>query len=284
MIPVPTSVSSQSLTDWVELSCVKSKMGRISRSDVLDHLSEYDIDGPEERCTSIWQELQRRSRALGALYPVSVKPTNIQRPRPWEKDATYVMLLLLGSAEAKPKGSAQLFEEMATLAMARYTGGRALRIGHPRKSPVPSSFSDLLKYLSRELGESLRRAEPMIADTKDCRADIIAWRPFTDARGSQLIILGQCATGANWTTKLTECNVDVWARYLEFVVPPLRAFATPFMEPDPGHWLEHGTMGGIAFDRIRLVEQLAAAALPAKLEADIKSLVKAELKVLPWDA
>ncbi len=283
MIPVPDSVSAQSLADWAELSCLKSRKGRVSRSDVFDQMNDYGVEGAEEHCASIWQELQRRARALKARYPLSVAAASIERPRPWEEHSAYAMLLLLGSPGTKAKGSAQLFEEMAALALERYTGGRALRIGHPRKPPVPSSFSELLKYLSRELGEGLHRTRPMIAATKDCRADIIAWCPFSDGRGGQMIILGQCATGANWTRKLTECNVDVWARYLEFVVRPIRAFATPHVEPDLGHWLEYGTMGGIAFDRIRLVEQLAKRPLPEKLDARIKALVKAEMKALAWD-
>lgn len=283
MIPVPPDVSSQSLADWAELSCMKGRKGRVSRSEVLDQLNEYGVEGAEDHCIAIWQELERRARALRALYPIDIGPASIQRLRPWNKDAVYVALLLLGAVGMKPVGSARLFEEMTTLALERYTGGKALRIGFPRQPPVPKGFADLLRYLSHELGEELRRAKPLSPATKDCRADIIAWRPFNDARGGQLIIMAQCATGANWTTKLTECNVDVWARYLDFVVPPLRAFATPHLEADNERWLEYGTMGGIPFDRIRLVEQLAAPALPGRLEADISALVKAELDALLWD-
>jgi hypothetical protein len=284
MIPPPASISPQALADWVELSCMKAKRARVSQSDVLDQLRDYGIDGAEDLCATTWQELQRRADALRVLYPFSVAASHIRQLGPLQGHVVYAMLLLLaGSEVSRPQQPARLFEELATLGIERYTGGKALRIGHPRVSPVPSSFAKLLAYLSRELGERLLRDKPLNPATKDCRADIIAWRPFADGRSGQLIVLAQCAIGSAWTKKLTECNVGVWQLYLDFVVAPVRAFAIPFVAPNEDLWLEHGRMGGIAFDRLRLVEQLAKCALPAKLETGIRTWAKAQMKGLAWD-
>lgn len=290
MIPPPSSTLSQDLADWAELCCLKTRRGQISRTDVVDQLKDYGMDGAEELCEMAWLELQRRSSAIAELYPFLVASSRLERKAAWDQSLLYSLLLLVGSSGhnaplSKPQTAvaARLFEEIATLAIGRYAGGKALRIGHGRKAPVPSSFSALLTYLSRELGEGLLRTRPLSPNTKDCRADVIAWRPFRDRRGGQLVIFVQCAIGSGWTSKLTECSVKVWERYIQFVVTPLTAFAVPHVEPDSDRWLEYGSMGGIALDRLRLVDQLAEATLPSELEKRMEAWARAQMSVLPWD-
>ena len=141
----------------------------------------------------------------------------------------------------------------------------------------------LLPYLANELHEGLRRSTPLNPKTQDLRADIIAWRPFNDLRGGQLVLFVQCAIGQNWTAKLTELNVDLWKHYLEFVASPLRAFAFPYIEPNNSKWLEYGTLGGIAFDRLRLIEVLSEVAMERTLKSQIVNWTKQQIKKLPWD-
>jgi hypothetical protein len=178
---------------------------------------------------------------------------------------------------------AKTFEKVVLHAVERYVGGSAVRVGHPREAPAPRSFADLLEYLAKRLGEGLRRARPLVEETKDCRADIVAWRSFADRRGGQLVLFTQCALGTNWTTKITELDIKLWERYIEFVVTPLRAFAIPFIEPEAGRWLQYGTLGGIAFDRLRIVEMLAGDRLPRPLLGELRTWSTQQMRRLPWD-
>lgn len=291
MIPAPAETAPSSLADWVELSCLKGKNARLSRSDTLDQLNSYAVPKAEERCTEIWMELARRERALGNAYPFKVQVSGIERRTQWRDYPLYATLLMIGTASHFSGtrirdfgGVARLFEGFVAKAVERYVGGRAIRIGHPRQAPVPSGFANLLVYLSKEMGEGLRRIQPLVAGTKDCRADVIAWRPFCDGRNGQLVLLVQCAIGTNWTSKLTECDARLWGRYIEFVVMPTRAFAMPYVEPDDRVWLEYGTLGGIAFDRLRIVEMLPTAEVPEHLLREAIRWSQSQLARVPWDA
>jgi hypothetical protein len=291
MIPAPAETATSDLADWVEVSCLKNRNARISRSDTLDQLNDYSFVNTEEKCSLVWMELDRRSRALRSAYPFEVQAASIERRGPWQDYPLYTTLVLIGTAAhfsatriRNYRVIAKLFENVAARAIERYIGGRAIRIGHPREAPVPTRFSKLLAFLAQELGEGLRRANPLIADTKDCRADIIAWRSFGDRRGGQLVLLTQCAVGTSWTAKLTECDVRLWERYIEFVVTPARAFAMPYVEPDDKAWLEYGTLGGIAFDRLRIVEMLPTDHMPPDLLRQARRWSSSQLSRVPWDA
>jgi hypothetical protein len=175
----------------------------------------------------------------------------------------YGLLLFASSAQSRRSGPAarvrelaEVFENLVTKALARYVGGDAIRVGHPRRPPVPTAFRDLVPYLGARLREPVRRTVALREATKDLRADVIAWRPFADSRPGQVVVLAQCAIGADWRRKLTECNVDLWGRYIEFFASPCRAFGVPFTVPSQDHWLEYSSDGGIGLDRLRIVELL----------------------------
>ncbi len=290
MIPAPPTTTTEELADWVEVSCLKSRNQRISRSDTIDQLQRYEVPNADEVATTLWRELDRRSRVLGNWYPFTVEQTRLFRPGGWQAHPVYTMLVLVSLA---PQFSdtrirnyneiSKLFEHVVALAVERYIAGKSLRIGHHRQLPVPKSFANLLRFLSGQLGENLRRAKPLNPNTKDCRADVIAWKPFADRRGGQLVVLTQCASGTNWAGKLTELNVQLWERYIEFVVTPVRAFAIPFVETNDQRWLEFGTLGGIAFDRLRIVEMLGGSQAPNRLLTDIRRWSRAQIQRVPID-
>jgi hypothetical protein len=290
MIPVPSTTATAELADWVEVSGLKGTTPRISQSDTVDQLRRYEVPNAEDLSASIWRELERRARVLGASYPFTVEPRRIIRRDKWTAHPVYTMLVLLSLAHQfaetrlkSYKEVSKLFERTVAFALEQYISGKAFRIGHQRDLPVPKNFGEMLSFLSGELGEGVRRAKPLNPDTKDCRADVIAWKPFADRRGGQLVVLTQCASGINWKAKLTELNVQLWERYIEFVVSPMRAFAIPFVEIDNQLWLEYGTLGGIAFDRLRIVEMLSGAAIPTVLVNDIRRWGRSQITQVPMD-
>lgn len=292
MLRVPTALSSADVADWLEASCLRNGRGRASRSEALDQLIDYGVPDHEDLCASAWLELNRRSTILGKAYPFRIGGTRIERSSKSSGFLIYTMLLLLTIADLfqesriktqERKLVSKLFEKVTAAALGRYVGGKSLCTGHPREEPVPSRFNDLLGYLSSELRESSRRLRALNPDTKDCKADVVVWRPFPDERGGQIVVMAQCATGKNWRTKLTELNVGLWERYIEFVVSPIRAFAIPFVESDPALWLEYGTLGGIALDRLRITRLAVRRVLPTPIRTQIRMWTREKLAAVPVD-
>ena len=98
------------------------------------------------------------------------------------------------------------------------------------------------------------RRRPSTRSQKDAKLDIVTWRAFEDGRSGKLIAFGQCATGANWKTKLAELQPrDFYTMWLaeNIAVDPIRTFFMPFrvLEDD---WFGVAVSGGVVFDRCRI--------------------------------
>lgn len=259
MLPVPASDSATALADWVEASCLVDSIGRISESEVRAVLESATAGGPDG-ADWVWLELTKRAAVLRGDYPFLIERGSVVGPDSTSSHLVYRMLLFLSIRSSIPDAAdsrvfepAKLFEYVTTAAAGRYLGGSAIRIGSPREGDVPTAFRDLIPYLCDELNEG-PPGSVLKPATKDAGADVVAWRPFSDDRAGQLIILAQCATGAHWADKIGELSVPEWQLYVRFAVPPMQAFAIPHVERDPQLWLLYNTRGGIVFDRLRIVE------------------------------
>jgi hypothetical protein len=289
MIPPPSSSSVVVLADWVELSALKSDQRRLAHSDLLDQLGHYVISDADTVAADIWHELSSRAQILGQKYPFELDAQSLQ-VRVGDTSFAYRFCLVL-ALDRVVKGlvirdhakAGALFERLVTPAVATYVHGEAIRIGHPRRRPVPSNFGKLLKFLGEYLCEGTLRSKPLNPDTKDCKADIVAWRSFADRRGGKIVVFVQCAASARRrTAKLSELSLELWARYIEFTVPPIRAFAVPYVEVDEDRWLESGTIGGIAFDRTRVIEMLPSH-VATDLYQEVTVWADAKVASIAWD-
>lgn len=164
------------------------------------------------------------------------------------------------------------FEELSQIAAAAFIAGESTLLSPPR-TVLPKSFQgaiDRLCLLIREGGGW--RPQPAGWNKKgaglapqDDAVDVIAWRHFPDRMPGKLILFGQCASGDNWTTKLTELQpvafCDQWMRD----PPPskvIRGIFIPHRVPVE-RWDYSSRNGGILFDRTRIAHLIPAeAALP----------------------
>lgn len=292
MIPPPTGTGAVIAADWVELSSFKSALKRVSRTDVLDELTEYFVTDPEAVANDAWHEMTRRERILGGSYPFVLTSAAVEVKPPNGLVSIYQFMLLLAQDRLLKNlkvrdyaSTGRIFETIVTPAVAAYVNGTAVRVGHPRDAPIPKSFRKLLKYLGASMSEGTLRARPLNPDTKDCKADIVAWRSFADSRGGKIVVFVQCAASARKRmSKLAELSIEMWARYIEFTVPPVRGFAVPFIETDEERWLEYGTIGGIAFDRLRIQEMLALASVPQALLDAVTGWCDDKMLTIVWDS
>ena len=93
--------------------------------------------------------------------------------------------------------------------------------------------------------------------------DIANWVPFNDGRGGYVHFIGQCATGADWEDKLTELNPHKWGDHVNWAVPPVRFFATPFVIPTEA-FRRSSLDGGLVLDRPRLMELASKTTVSAR--------------------
>lgn len=285
MLPRPSSSDPAPTADWIEASCLLSRDGFLSRSDIVGTLSVLGESAPEEQAEATWIQLQNRRIVLGDDYAFAVTMDGLSRRPNSPARVAYMTMLLISIrayvAEARTAQNSdytRLFEYLTTAAAGRYVSGQALRTGWPRENPLPTGFNDLIEYLSDALNEGPTGVVLNEPD-KDAGVDVVAWRPFADRRPGQLVVLAQCATGANWREKAPELQTQEWQRYIQFVVEPMRVLAIPHVEPDAGRWAKYGSRGGVIFDRVRITELLAGAPY-GKVADDADAWLEAEIERL----
>lgn len=273
MIRPPIELTPTTVADWLEASQLSDDaQERIADATVQDELEQANVEETEVHLANLRGEVSRREQLLGPRYPLTRNGLGFRRKVAWQECLPYSFLLLVslnqlyrplvfqaGSANVP----AELFESLAGAALKNYVGGEAIRIGAPRRQPVPAAFPHAVRYLADQLSETFGYGELEIQQGGDDGIDIVVWKPFNDRLSSQLVVLAQCAIGTDWKEKRSSLDLNVWGRHIRWATAPLRAFAVPFQHELGGIWEETGLRGGIILDRARIVANLPDPALPA---------------------
>lgn len=157
-----------------------------------------------------------------------------------------------------------LFEECVAELSTGLTGNPAMRIGHPRKPPIPTPLKEAIELYCAESGELEGVFKAPQAADKDLGLDVATWLTFKDKRGGYLHFIGQCATGADWVDKLVDLNTPVLKDHVYWAVEPVRFFATPFVVPSE-KFRRSSLKAGLVLDRPRLMELAERRAVPQAL-------------------
>jgi len=112
--------------------------------------------------------------------------------------------------------------------------------------------------------------------------DVAAWRSLGDGRTSKVVVLGQCAIGHDWRTKLDDLSADLWRAHVSWATAPIKSMAIPVVHPAGIDWERNVRRAGIIFDRLRLIALLGqGAGLPGVLSDAIREWCTARIDVLP---
>lgn len=282
-VPSATAAPGE-LADWLEIEALLAVDRNSSTQDLASALrrtgssEEVEIERPIETTVApvddrggetiepiaeaAFEEVEDRVTACGGRYPFHVEGALLQGTRR-VRDSLYAFLLLLSKCgkDAGPDGLnvAQLFEEIAEVAIGNCMGGPkndvlTYQFGFPRRLN-PAGFREALDDLCRCTGEGVQsKARPNRKDQKDAALDLVAWRPFPDGRRGLIMAWGQCATGADWRSKLSDLHPENWATAWMAERPavvPLPAFFVPH-RIDRDHWDVSAISAGILFDRCRI--------------------------------
>lgn len=207
--------SAKSLTDEAELQSLVSDTGTYSLEDLKAALRQLGETGdPDEAeatereehiallADDVSVEVSRRALTIGKAYPFSFDGA-VLASSDWGSTPGYIFLLLASMPVSKgQRVGAVYFENLVTEALKRYLGGRALRFGWPNRAPVPTHPQEAVDYLAGQLSERRNPLGHIRSRDKDMGLDTVAWKPFADQRRGQVVLLGQCATGASWKDKI----------------------------------------------------------------------------------
>ncbi len=293
MIEVPPSLEPAVIADWAESSCLFGDRDSVSQPEVEQALEDAGIPDPDVVVSDIWQEITRRHELVDTVHPVMTLKGRLERTMTWSDTSAYTFQLLMASHSfykstriigVRWNETTKLFERLSTSALERYLEGRAINIGFPRDSGIPRGFRQCLDHLCRELRELRGPVESYNVPTKDDHVDVVAWRPFADMRSGQVIILAQCAAGADWKSKAGEISLDVWKDYINWTASPLTAFAFPFVCLDDFEWRHLSKQSrGLLLDRLRIASMFMAGGDSfSTVQTQLKEWCQEQLVRLPW--
>lgn len=248
-----------SLADWLEITALTAPDGDASAGDLERPLRRLGESNPEPLIGRVFTEIDRRVKAAGDAYPFVRGDGAISRRGPAVDYLPYVFCLLLSFFKWKArKGVAHnpwlLFEEMAHIAAREYIDVKdsSVLFGTSNREKK-ESFRAAVDDLSSRLREGNGFLEQP-SDAVDDKLDVVVWREFPDLLPSQLVLFGQCASGDNWTKKVSELAPQPFSEQWftrPLISPIIRSFYMPY-RVEPEKWEFWARKAGILFDRCRV--------------------------------
>jgi hypothetical protein len=248
------------IADWVEFYVIysnqpisKAKMGSLTAAD-------------EETVDSTIGELGRRQLLYGNSSPFQLNGSNIEPKFSWENKPE-LMLCLIFTLRGVERVTGQddgtkLFERLSGEAAKAYLVGEAEVIGFPNRVHLIQQIEQLSQKTHELLG--IRQPDPQ---DKDKGVDVVAWKPHGDNRENQVVLLLQCAAGANFSEK-KQISLRAWRELIHWSVDPIRGIMIPHI-PSREEWHDIMNDYDLIFDRVRIFKALYNATLPPDLIRDI---------------
>lgn len=268
----------------------------VGRDDETGETLEVEIL-EDERASSadvVLEELEYRATILGSFYPFRIEGRGqnwriVHAVQAGESEvvaarACYTFCLLTSAIRDRcirgagigpiERALANHFQAIATVAAAGLLGGEVVSFGWPR--PGGTAFLPALRDVARRLRVGTPLSEAPLwskGGDKDAGIDVIAWRDFADARPGKIILLGQVASGNNWTKKSVKSDTPHFLSW--FSTRPTQHYIPAIFIPFPQHhdcagrdnaafeevahaeaWLREQEFG-LVVDRLRIVATAA---------------------------
>jgi hypothetical protein len=264
-VPPPIVLHGSGLADWAESAMLIEDRKNLSRSTLRQRLrNSAFVEGDEldVHVDLLLAEITARASVAPHMYPFRETSTGVARDEQVGEAAYEFMLWLSVSPryreERRFDETEQLFDHLVKQALTGYLGegARAVRFAHPSSDGRPPGFRDAVRWLAGLLNLGVGAAEPR-PRRKDGGVDVVAWRPFRDARPGFIVILCQCTAQQDWVPKAKDIVVDQWRGWIDFARDPSTALAIPFaIGSGFDRWDELRRTVTMVLDRLRLCELL----------------------------
>lgn len=283
MLEFPANFKAPVIADWVELELSLSG-GFLSTSKLASLVSDSTGDEVSEALLGdVCKILQTRSSRLTQCnFEVNGDLITSKEIEFKNSPVNQVCLFLsLFGAPAASQPGPKLFERISGEAIQRYIDGQLFTFGWPPLENTEKGIEQRIRQVAKLTGE--RFVESPNPRYKDRGLDIVAWKPFDDSaskqpRSGKLVILSQCAAGHDWRKKTRELPLPSWKEYIHWSSDPVPAFSVPCIIEDT---LWHDIckeVGGLVFDRIRIVNCLADGLGDLSLKEEVVSWIDAQVK------
>lgn len=251
MIQLPDTNKLDLVTDWCEYySIMKGSLSKGKLKMILQRENQ-SIDLADD----IFLQLEERAKLFSTKFPFKISQSRIETKANLTEIYKFMLELSLG---VKPSNKDRKKFELIVGSTLSGTGFiTPFNIGFPRVGNIPKKLGDAVK----EFGKIIHNDSFLILDfhpeDKDYHMDILCSLSLGDHRGGICSFIGQCATGENWPQKTSEINLNALSRHLNFLIPPVRFMAIPFLILDKEKFLRASAESGFIFDRARIIENFS---------------------------
>lgn len=288
MFSRPNITDPQSLVaDYIEYLCVIRECSVSSQGlRALLSISNDEIDNngvessDDESIDSLDQAIGAcvvRSNHCNGRYPFAYETNSIclSKENSQYKDI-YTFLLLstrLNMNSQKIQGghdATKIFERLCAIVAKEYFGNHSqvLVFGTSEEGGFRDHVENMLSKI--HIDASIKKPFGSTGRQKDGNLDIVAWIPFSDKKDGQMIAMGQCKTGENWESMLTELQPQAFFAKYTTGRPYAEILRLFFVTESFGDykWAERCIDGGVLFDRTRIIEYLPSV-IDSQLMKDI---------------
>jgi hypothetical protein len=215
-----------------------------------------------------------RAKAYGELYPFEVEREIIRRKKTFtDTQKLYVFLLACSSLGCFKKSISDLtkgFELLSLESLRTYLSDRAKVYSFGANTYFPEPYKtnyvrytgnlfDKVKSLAKDLNARLAVEKNSFGPNNngDGGLDIVAWYPFGDIEGANIILFAQCKCSPNWKDTRFSSAYSNWRSYIHINHPPVNLSMIPFCyRKSEGNWQDNNVSDVVIFDRQRLLEAL----------------------------
>jgi hypothetical protein len=281
--------------DWLELVALVADDGNASAGDLERVLRRSATFGKsddeslaiEEFCGQVFTELSYRARIVDYAYPFELTPTALQKRKTYiSAYAGYLFCLCLSYyRKAHPKlegvNPRLLFETISSAALSGYLSTEDCQVfgtGRLKSAGKEAVFIKAVNDLALLIGEGNGFKPQKTLSKKDDHLDVVAVKHFPDKLSGKLIFFGQCATGDDWKSKVSEMNpVGFCGMWLQDTVASTinRSFFMPFILDREEKWRYQSFYAGVMFERMRVAHYAPKSSVFVPAIASMNSWIRA---------
>lgn len=242
--------------DYVELMALIQNGDWFSAADLVKRFKDYDVTVPEvstrvagpalndeptaaeidDRYDSwaqqVFSQIAARQSLFAADYAFDVDHECIRLTVEISaRQKIYLMLVLCSNLKYVPKLQSVLtadFEQLAAEVMKVYLPASAFVKQLGKNSDYAGDAQDKIRALAADMKVALNAREfNKILGTQERGLDLVGWIPFKDEYANLLSILGQCACGKDWHSKLSETRRFDNSYFVFEKLKPIHALFVP---------------------------------------------------------